>query len=147
MNLFDPMNQRVSKLNFFDIQLIKAGNWFFALIIVKLIPDIMSIDAGWFVLLLILFSIKPFYAGWIRPLVNWFINHQSEQPNQPQKWLSFVDLQLIKAANWFFALIIVKLIPNIMSINAVWFVVLLILCSIKPFYVAWLKNDQHLLTG
>ena len=143
MDLFDSMNQRVSKLNLFDIQLIKAGNWFFALIIVKLIPDIMNINVAWFVLLLMLFSIKPIYARWIRPFVNWLINDQSEQMDQHQKWLSFFDLQLIKAANWFFALIIVNLIPDIMSINTAWFVLLLILFSIKPFYVAWLKDDQN----
>ena len=33
MNFINSMNQRVSKLSLLDIQFIKAGNWFFALII------------------------------------------------------------------------------------------------------------------
>ena len=151
MKLFNSMNQRVSKLSLFDIQLIKAGNWFFALIIVKLIPEIMNIDTAWFVVLLILCSIKPFYVAWIRPFVDtvdsWFKNDQSEQTNQHQKKLSFLDLELIKAANWFLALIVVEIVPQIMNINTLIFVLLILLSSIKPFYVAWIKDDQHLLAG
>lgn len=148
MNFINSMNQRVSKLSLFDIQLIKAGNWFFALIIVKLIPDIMNINVAWFVLLLILCAIKPFYVAWIRPFVEiLFKNDQSEQKNQPQNKLSFVDIQLMKAANWFFALIIVEIFPQIMNVNVWFFVLLLMVSTIKPFYVAWLKDDQNLITG
>ena len=46
MEFIEAMNQRVKKLSFFDIQLVKAGNWFFALIIVKLIPEIMNVNIG-----------------------------------------------------------------------------------------------------
>ena len=66
MELIEAMNQRVKKLSFFDLQLVKLGNWFFALIIVKFIPEIMNVNTGWFVVLLILCTIKPFYVAWIK---------------------------------------------------------------------------------
>jgi len=62
----ETMNQRVKKLSFFDIQLIKAANIFLALIIVKLIPQIMNVHIGWFVMLCIFCIIKPFYVAWIK---------------------------------------------------------------------------------
>jgi len=62
----ETMNQRVKKLSFFDVQLIKWGNIFFALFIVKLIPQIMNVNIGWFVVLCILCIIKPFYVFWIK---------------------------------------------------------------------------------
>lgn len=66
MELIEAMNQRVKRLTFFDLQLVKLGNIFLALIIVKIIPDIMDVDAGWFVMFFILCTVKPFYAGWIK---------------------------------------------------------------------------------
>ena len=64
-----------------------------------------------------------------------------ETMNQRVKKLSFFDIQLIKSANIFLALIVVKLIPQIMNAHIGWFIVLSILCIIKPFYVAWIKDD------
>jgi len=66
MELIQSMNQRVKKLSFFDIQLVKAANWFFILLIAKMIPEIMNVEAGVFALLLILCAIKPFYVAWIK---------------------------------------------------------------------------------
>jgi hypothetical protein len=40
----------------------------------------------------------------------------------------------------FFVLIIAKLIPDIMDLSIWWFVGLLVLCAIKPFYVFWVKE-------
>lgn len=51
-----------------------------------------------------------------------------------------IDVKLAQGAAMFFALIIAKLIPQIMSINVWWFVALLVACAIKPFYVFWLKK-------
>ena len=66
MEFIEAMNQRVKKIGFFDLQLVKLGNMFFALIIVKLIPEIMNVNIGWFVVLLILCAIRPFYVAWIK---------------------------------------------------------------------------------
>ncbi len=66
MEFIEAMNQRVKKLSFFDLQLVKWGTLFFTLIIVKLIPEIMNVNTGWFVVLFILCAIKPFYVSWIK---------------------------------------------------------------------------------
>ncbi len=55
-------NSRVKMLNIFDLKLLQATVMFLAIIIVKLIPRILEIDIWWFVLLLVLCLIKPFYV-------------------------------------------------------------------------------------
>jgi hypothetical protein len=59
-------NSRVKMLNIFDLKLLQATVMFFAIIIVKLIPRILEIDIWWFVLLLVLCLIKPFYVFFFR---------------------------------------------------------------------------------
>ena len=39
MEFIRSLNRRVKKLGFFNIQLVKISNWFFALIVLKLIPE------------------------------------------------------------------------------------------------------------
>jgi hypothetical protein len=63
-----------------------------------------------------------------------------EYLNQRIKKFSIFDEKLAQAAAIFFALIIVKLYPPIMEINIWWFVVLLIICAIKPLYVFYIKK-------
>ncbi len=46
--------------------------------------------------------------------------------------LGIVDTKLVQAAAIFFALVVVKLVPQIMSVSIWWFVGLAILCAIKP---------------
>ena len=55
-------NSRVKMLNIFDLKLLQATVMFLAIIIVKLIPRILEIDIWWFVVLLVLCLIKPFYV-------------------------------------------------------------------------------------
>ena len=55
-------NSRVKMLNIFDLKLLQATVMFLAIIIVKLIPRILEIDIGWFVVLLVFCLIKPFYV-------------------------------------------------------------------------------------
>ena len=59
-------NSRVKMLNIFDLKLLQATVMFLAIIIVKLIPRILEIDIWWFVLLLVLCLIKPFYVFFFR---------------------------------------------------------------------------------
>jgi len=66
MEFIETMNQRVKKLSFFDVKLVKWAAIFFTLIIVKLIPEIMNVNIWWFVGLCILCTIKPFYVYWIK---------------------------------------------------------------------------------
>ena len=60
--------------------------------------------------------------------------------DQRAKRLSIFDLKLAQGVAMFFALIIAKLISQIMDINVWWFVGLGILCAIKPCYVFWFKR-------
>jgi len=46
-----------------------------------------------------------------------------------------IDVKLAQVTAMFLALIIAKLIPDIMDVGIWWFVVLLIICEIRPFYV------------
>jgi hypothetical protein len=58
---------------------------------------------------------------------------------QRARRFNILDLKLAQGAAMFFALIIVKLLPEIMTISIVWFIGLMILCVIKPAYTFWLK--------
>lgn len=46
--------------------------------------------------------------------------------------LGILDTKLSQAAAIFFALIVVKLFPRIMDVSIWWFVLLAVLCAIKP---------------
>ncbi len=66
MKIIDDMNNRVKKLNIFDIKLIQGCAMFAVLIIVKLIPQIMTINIWWFVILLVISAIRPLYVFYIK---------------------------------------------------------------------------------
>ena len=66
MGFVGRMNQRVRKLSVFDLKLAQGTAMFFALIIAKLISQIIDIDVWWFVGLGILCAIKPCYVFWFK---------------------------------------------------------------------------------
>ena len=66
MGLIDNLNQRAKRFSIFDVKLIQCIAMFFALIIAKLVPEVMTVSIWWFVGLLILFSAKPFYVFWLK---------------------------------------------------------------------------------
>ena len=66
MSLLENMNQRIKKFGIIDEKLAQAAAVFFALVIVKLIPQIMNLSIWWFVVLLILTAIKPLYVFYIK---------------------------------------------------------------------------------
>ena len=49
MGLVEDMTRRVRKLDIIDVKLAQSVAFFLALIIAKLIPDIMDINIWWFV--------------------------------------------------------------------------------------------------
>ena len=53
--------------------------------------------------------------------------------------LGLIDVKLLQAAAAFVTLIVVKLAPQILSLNITWFIILAILCSIKPLRVLLLR--------
>jgi len=63
-----------------------------------------------------------------------------ENMNKRVKKFSILDVKLAGGAAMFVALIVAKLIPKIMDINIWWFVVLSVICVIKPFYVFLIKK-------
>ena len=63
-----------------------------------------------------------------------------EEMDRRIKKFGIIDEKLAQGAAIFFALIIVKLVPQIMDISIWWFVGLLIVCAIKPLYVFYLKK-------
>ena len=64
MVLLEDLNRRVSKFDFVDVKLAQFCAFFLALVIAKIIPDIMDISIWWFIVLLILCTIKPFCVFW-----------------------------------------------------------------------------------
>ena len=66
MKLLDEMNRRIKKFGILDEKLAQAAAIFFALIIVKLKPEIMDTNIWWFVVLLIVCAIKPLYVFYIK---------------------------------------------------------------------------------
>lgn len=64
MGLLEDMNQRVKRFSLIDVKLAQGAAMFLALIIAKLIPDIMDLSIWWFVGFAILCTIKPFYVFW-----------------------------------------------------------------------------------
>ena len=64
MGLLEDMNKRVKKFDLIDIKLAQGAAMFFALIVAKLIPQIMDLSIWWFIGLAVICTIKPFYVFW-----------------------------------------------------------------------------------
>ena len=61
MNLIAWMNDRAKRFTAFDIKLAQGAAQCLILIIVKLIPQILTISIWWFVALLVIFAVRPLY--------------------------------------------------------------------------------------
>ena len=66
MNIIRFFNERVKRLNIFDIKLAQGCAMLIAVIIVKLFPQILEIGLFWFVAAIIILGIRPVYAFFIR---------------------------------------------------------------------------------
>jgi len=66
MGILENMNERVKKFSILDVKLAQGIAIFVALIVAKLIPEIMDINIWWFVALLVICAIKPLYVFWIK---------------------------------------------------------------------------------
>ena len=66
MGVINFFNERVKNLTIFDVKSAQACAMCVILIIAKLIPQIMSINIWWFVVLLIIFAIRPMYVLFIK---------------------------------------------------------------------------------
>ncbi|MBE0481649.1 MAG: hypothetical protein IBX68_11805 [Dehalococcoidia bacterium] len=63
-----------------------------------------------------------------------------EDMNRRVKRCSIIDVKLAQGSAMFLALILAKLFPQIMTISIWWFVVLLLLCAIKPVSIFCAKK-------
>ena len=66
MKLIDDMNKRAQRLDIWDIKLAQGAAMCVILIIVKLLPQILTMSIWWFVALLMLFAIKPLVSFYFR---------------------------------------------------------------------------------
>ena len=66
MKSVDYFNSRVRKMTIFDVKLVQGAAIFFALVIVKIFPTILNINIWWFVVLAVLFAIRPVWVFFIR---------------------------------------------------------------------------------
>jgi len=64
--MIKSLDEKVKNLSVIDIGLIKFAVFFTALIIVKLLPQLITIDFTILIVLVVLFSAKPFYDFWFR---------------------------------------------------------------------------------
>jgi len=60
--------------------------------------------------------------------------------DQRVKKFDFIDLLLIQSSAMFFGLFIAKLIPQLMTLSAWWFIALSVLCSARPSCIFWFKK-------
>jgi len=60
--------------------------------------------------------------------------------NDRIKRFNIFDLKLLQASSIFFVLALVKLYPEIMEINIWCFIVLAIICAIRPLYLVFIKR-------
>jgi len=64
--MWEYFDKRARRLGILDTKLVQAAAIFFALVIVKLVPQIMNLSIWWFALLAIICAIKPiitFFGG------------------------------------------------------------------------------------
>lgn len=66
MNIIEYFNSRVKMMNIYDIKLIQGTTILLTLIIVRLIPQLMNVDIRIYIVLLVLFLIRPLYVFFIR---------------------------------------------------------------------------------
>ncbi len=60
--------------------------------------------------------------------------------NERAKKLTMVDIALTKWAAFCGAIVIVKIIPQLLNINIIVWIILMLACAIKPFYAFWIKK-------
>ena len=66
MGLLEDMDKRVKKFGIIDVKLAQVTAMFVALIVAKIVPQIMDLSIWWFVFLLVICAIKPFYVFWFK---------------------------------------------------------------------------------
>jgi hypothetical protein len=66
MRMIQYFNGRVKKLDIFDLKLIQGSAMILAVIIAKMVPQVMAVNIWWLVGLLVLFLVRPAYAFYFK---------------------------------------------------------------------------------
>ena len=66
MSLIRFFNQRVRQLTIWDIKLVQGCAMLLAVIIIKLIPDILRIDLALLIVLIVILAVRPMYAFFLK---------------------------------------------------------------------------------
>ena len=64
--MFKKLNERIEKLTYIDVKLIKWSVFFATIIIVKLFPQLLKINYWVLIILMIACLAKPCYKFWIK---------------------------------------------------------------------------------
>lgn len=64
--MFERMNERLKKMTVIDIGLVKWTAFFFAIIVVKLFPQLLKINYPILIILALVCGAKPLYKFWIK---------------------------------------------------------------------------------
>ena len=64
--MFKKLNKRAKKLTLLDIKLLQFAAFFFAIILVKLFPKLLTISYPVLIILTVACLAKPFYGFWIK---------------------------------------------------------------------------------
>jgi len=59
MRYLNGMDERVKRFGIWEMKLAQGAAIFFALAVVKIVPQIMALSVWWFVLLAVLCAIRP----------------------------------------------------------------------------------------
>ena len=62
----EGLNQRVKRLSFVDIKLIKWATFFATIVVVKFFPQLLQMNYPVLILLMVLCAAKPVYKAWIK---------------------------------------------------------------------------------
>ncbi|MCK4912808.1 MAG: hypothetical protein KAS05_03695 [Candidatus Omnitrophica bacterium] len=62
----EGLNQRVKRLSFVDVKLIKWATFFATIIVVKFFPQLLRINYLVLVIFMVLCAAKPVYVTWIK---------------------------------------------------------------------------------
>ncbi|MFH1397690.1 MAG: hypothetical protein ABIH27_03985 [Candidatus Omnitrophota bacterium] len=64
--MLEKMNERIKRLNWMDIGLVKWSTFFFAIISAKFFPQLLKIDYVILILLVLILSARPLYRFWFK---------------------------------------------------------------------------------
>jgi len=66
MGYLGSIDERVRRFGVWEIKFAQAAAMFLALVVAKLVPQILTISVWWFVIAAALCGIRPFYVFFVR---------------------------------------------------------------------------------